>query len=200
LFRMWDEDKSGTIDKKEFGKAVRALGFDVDEADTDAVFDSLDDDKSGSLEYAELNEMLRKGVGSEGTKTNLKRMAGKQADRGRGAKVTRKNIDSNYVSARAPALPPAAKLDASSGESIQTQLANLLQQHSTKLIDLFREWDDDGNGALDKKEMRRAIAALGYDAPRKEIDCFFESIDDDDNGWIEFEELKTALKARSVRR
>ena len=29
LFRAWDEDKSGTVDKKEFTKAVRSLGFDV---------------------------------------------------------------------------------------------------------------------------------------------------------------------------
>ena len=33
-----------------------------------------------------------------------------------------------------------------------------------KLIDLFREWDDDGNGALDKHELLQAVAALGYDA------------------------------------
>ena len=44
---------------------LRAHGFDVEQADADAVFDSLDADRSGSLEYKELNEMLRKGVGSE---------------------------------------------------------------------------------------------------------------------------------------
>ena len=69
----WDEDRSGSIDKKEFFRAVRAMGFDVQQTDSDAVFDSLDDDKSGKLEYKELNTMLRKGVGSEGTKANLKR-------------------------------------------------------------------------------------------------------------------------------
>ena len=59
LFKQWDEDKSGTVDKREFHKAVRALGFEVEKEDTDAVFDSLDDDKSGNLEYAELSQMLR---------------------------------------------------------------------------------------------------------------------------------------------
>ena len=47
LFRAWDEDKS-TVDKKEFFKAVRALGLDVEKADTDAVFDSLDDNQDTS--------------------------------------------------------------------------------------------------------------------------------------------------------
>ena len=199
LFRMWDEDKSGTIDKKEFGKAVRSLGFEVDQAATDAVFDSLDEDKSGALEYKELNEMLRKSLGANASKAKLKRMQSKQADRSRGAKVTRKNLDSNYVGARVSALPPTVQLDASSDKSIAEQIFDALKSHSAKLIDLFREWDDDGNGAVDKKEMRRGIAALGYEAPRKEIDAFFESIDDDDNGFIEFEELKDALKEKNVK-
>ena len=65
LFKQWDEDRSGTVDKKEFCKAVRSLGFKVEKRDADAVFDSLDDDKSGELEYKELNLMLRKqGAGA----------------------------------------------------------------------------------------------------------------------------------------
>ena len=60
---------------------------------------------------------------------------------------------------------------------MQEQLSISCKSTSVKLIDLFREWDDDGNGALDKKEMRAAMAALGYDAPRKEVDAFFDSID-----------------------
>ena len=90
------------------------------------------------------------------------------------------------------------KLTSRNGESIQEQLRRILNENSIKLIDLFREWDDDGNGALDKKELRHAIAALGYKAPKKEIDAFFESIDDDENGWIEFAEFKAALTRRPV--
>ena len=199
LFRAWDEDHSGSVDKKEFAKAVRSLGFHVSQEDANAVFDSLDDDKSGALEYRELNEMLRKGLAANASKANLKRMAGKQKETGRNAKVTAKNMNQNYSVARTAALPPMVKLDASSGQSIQEQIYNILNEHQVKLIDLFREWDDDGNGALDKKEMRQAIAALGYDAPKKEIDKFFGSIDADGNGWIEFGELKAALKEKAVK-
>jgi Ca2+-binding EF-hand superfamily protein len=106
LFRAWDEDKSGTVDKGEFFKAVRALGFDVTQPETDAVFDTIDVDDSGTVEYKELHETLRTGVGSEGTKNRLKRMQGRRADRGRGAKITAKNINANYVTARTATLPP----------------------------------------------------------------------------------------------
>ena len=194
LFRLWDEDRSGTVDKAEFHKAVRALGFDVEREDTDAVFESLDDDNSGKLEYKELALMLRKGTGSEAAKANLKRVT--HAERGRGAKITAKNLNVNYQGAKVAMLPPTVTLDASSGIALQEQLVDILSEHGVKLIDLFREWDEDGNGALDKKEVRRAVAALGYEAPRSEVDALFDSIDVDKGGMIEFEEFKKAIKVR----
>jgi Ca2+-binding EF-hand superfamily protein len=126
LFRAWDEDQSGSVDKREFYKAVKALGFDIRREDTDAVFDSLDEDRSGKLEYAELNKMLRKGVGSERTKRNLKR-APTQRETGRYAKLTAKNMNANYVSARLATLPATVKLTASSGMSVQEQLRDVLK-------------------------------------------------------------------------
>ena len=63
-----------------------------------------------------------------------------------------------------------------------------------RLIDLFREWDDDGNGALDKKELRAAVAALGYEAPRAEVDALYDAFDKDGSGEIEFKELNKELR------
>ena len=74
------------------------------------------------------------------------------------------------------------KLDATSGVSVADQLNAILSEHAVKLIDLFREWDDDGNGGLDKKEFRKGVAALGYDVPKAEIDAVFDNINGDGNG------------------
>ena len=41
LMRAWDEDRSGTVEKKEFFRAVRSLGFEVSQREADAVFLSL---------------------------------------------------------------------------------------------------------------------------------------------------------------
>jgi len=61
LFQEADADKSGTVDKVEFHHALELLGFNGTPADSAAIFDSLDDDKSGQLEYMELKERLRAG-------------------------------------------------------------------------------------------------------------------------------------------
>ena len=38
------------------------------------------------------------------------------------------------------------------------------------MIDLFREWDEDGDGTVTKKEFRKAIAHLGLHAPPHVVD------------------------------
>jgi Ca2+-binding EF-hand superfamily protein len=96
------------------------------------------------------------------------------------------------------ALPATVKLEATDDRSIQEQLLDAMKKNAVKLIDLFRDWDDDGNGAIDKKEMRQAVAALGFEAPRKEVDAFFDSIDKDSSGFIEYEEFKKALSDKGA--
>ena len=64
IFLMVDEDGSGEIDKKEFRKAIRAMGFNffADDSEIDMVFDDFDIDKSGKIDYKELNKALRRGA------------------------------------------------------------------------------------------------------------------------------------------
>jgi len=197
VFKMWDEDRSGTVDKKEFFKAIRAVGFKIDKEDSDYVFDSLDEDKSGSLEYAELSHKLA-SQGASLTKRNLKRQP-TQAYHGRDAKVTRKNMNVNYIVAHAAALPESVQLVPGNGVTVQEQLRDLLRTNRVTLIDLFREWDDNGDGGLDKKEFRAGVQGLGYIVPRQEIDDVFDWINGDGNGFVEFEELKKALTDKALK-
>ena len=49
---------------------------------------------------------------------------------------------------------------------------------------MFREWDEDADGLVDKKEFRKVIAALGYDAPSADINAVFAA-PTDGSGKIE---------------
>ena len=74
---------------------MTALGFCCARADMDKVFDQLDDDGSGTIEYKELNTILRgKGVSSDRPSSGGK----KPAVGGKGA-----------AAAKAPAKAPAKK-------------------------------------------------------------------------------------------
>ena len=49
-------------------------------------------------------------------------------------------------------------------------------------MDLFREWDEDGDGEVSKKEFRKAMPLLGIVAPREVVDMLFDTFDPDLSG------------------
>ena len=87
----WDKEKGvyEEISKDEWMRCKKHFGFrEISDKVAYAAFDSLDDDKSGELEYKELNKMLRKGYGSE-VQAKLSRAIDVRSD-SRAAKMTRK--------------------------------------------------------------------------------------------------------------
>ena len=62
------------------------------------------------------------------------------------------------------------------------------------MIDLFREWDTDGDGEVNKDEFRKAMPLLGLHVPRADVDALFDSFDADGGGTISFRELNKHLR------
>ena len=61
LFRSWDVDGDGWITKREFAKGMGVLGLGVSPDDVDELFAWFDPDNSGTIEFGELNTLLRRG-------------------------------------------------------------------------------------------------------------------------------------------
>ena len=85
-------------------------------------------------------------------------------------------------------------MDESSDKSVAQQLRDILSKNAVRVVDLFREWDEDGNGSVSKKEFRKAMPLLGFDAPRAVVDEVFDSFDPDGGGAISIDELNKALR------
>ena len=185
-----DEDQDQMLDYNEFKRYVRDREVgNPSEQELRERFQALDEDGSGSLEYKELNTMLRKGTGSEASLKNLRRAE----------KLNEKKIERGLYAARVTALPDMVKLSMQGGESVPDQLKAILNRLSVKLLDLFRDWDRNGDGRIDAKEFRYAVAALGYDASREDLDILFNELDADGNGTLEYDEFKSALRNCSKR-
>ena len=69
IFRAWDDDDSGTISRKEFAKALPAIGLKVTKEQADELFSSFDDDDSGSIDYSEIQKKLRKRLSAAKTRS-----------------------------------------------------------------------------------------------------------------------------------
>ena len=79
---------------------------------------------------------------------------------------------------------------------ISEVLKEALALNATRVIDLFKEWDEDGDGNVSKKEFRRAVPMLGLDPePSKtDIDSLFDQWDPDESGSIDYKELNKILR------
>ena len=48
---------------------------------------------------------------------------------------------------------------------MQSEMRHALVAQHARVIDLFRQWDMNGDGRIRKRELRKALAALGYHVP-----------------------------------
>ena len=74
------------------------------------------------------------------------------------------------------------------------QLAKILKRDGARVMDLFRSWDADSSGKVDRQEFRKAIAMLGLTGVhRDEVDELFDGWGGGD-GSIDFKELTALLR------
>merc|ERR1740139_934381 len=84
-------------------------------------------------------------------------------------------------------------MDEDSDKSVAEQLRDALSKSAVRVIDLFDEWDTDGNGQVSKKEFRKAMSLLGFTVPIEDIDALFDSWDPDGSGLLSMGELQKEL-------
>lgn len=164
----WDDDKSGTVDKREFIRAFNSMfgtgeNWATDKKGATAIFDKLDKDKSGTLEIAELRNLGK----SKEPKATLKPAA--------------------------KASLPKFNLDPESNTPVTAQLRDFLKAHKKRVLDLFKSWDDDEDSLISRAEFHRAMTMLGVRAHPKVIDGLFNAFDMDGSGEIDYKEFERAL-------
>ena len=168
LFSDWDEDANGTVSKKEFRQVLPIVGVRVARTDADALFDTLDVDGSGAIDYRELYHHLRAGSTVEldaslqvGAAGEITLAAQNQIALRDGLRHTTtgslggaglfKDADGDGLD---DSTGEAMSALVASGASLVARLKAALDRNLARAIDLFREWDDDGNGTVSRREVR----------------------------------------------
>jgi Ca2+-binding EF-hand superfamily protein len=78
------------------------------------------------------------------------------------------------------------------------QIVGALRSNHGKVIDLFRSWDDNGNGTVTREEFHKAMSALGLEVPRATIDEIFTGWDRDGGGELALQELDRILRGAAT--
>jgi len=137
VFKFFDEDGSGSIDKRELVRGLQALGCNPTEAEIDALIEEADSrlNPNGRLEFTEFSDIIEKH------------------------RRTR-------------------------------------EQEVEALVEAFRIFDRNGDGVIDKEELREALTTLGFSKlTNEEVDELFDEVDVNDSGTIELHELVRVMMA-----
>ena len=61
-FDMFDRDGEGTIGRSEFTAMMKTLGLELSDGELETLWDKVDMDKSGEIEFDEMLDTLRKNL------------------------------------------------------------------------------------------------------------------------------------------
>merc|ERR1712167_262793 len=76
----------------------------------------------------------------------------------------------------------------------------LSEEQIEEIREAFNLFDADNSGAIDVRELKAAMRALGFEVKKEELKKMISDIDNDGNGSIEFGEFLEMMTARWVRR
>ena len=91
-------------------------------------------------------------------------------------------------------LKRGTKDPAMEGLNVVDQIRYALKKNAARVIDLFREWDENGDGNVSKQEFRRAMPMLGLDVPDDEVDKLFDEFNQDGGNDIGLGEMQKLLR------
>ena len=78
--------------------------------------------------------------------------------------------------------------------TVQAQLRDALVANSIRVMDLFREWDENGDGEISVHEFRKALQIVGLHASTDAVQALFDEFDTDAGGTISFRELNRQIR------
>ena len=66
---------------------------------------------------------------------------------------------------------------------------NITKQQFDEILEVFKEFDVNGDGVISRKEFYRMLRSIGQNPKEKEVDRLFDQLDQNNNNKIEFNEL-----------
>merc|ERR1712087_1025804 len=161
----------------------------------DELFDSWDNDKSGKLQIKEIEKLLRRGSTIQLDAALQDGAAGEIDLKADNKTALRKGkIDKNDSN-----LLQGLDIDESLGlDQVDEQVRDFMSKKGVRVIDMFREWDDDNTGEIEKKEFRKAMKSLGLSVSKAQMDELFDSCDNDKSGKLQIKEIEKLLRRGST--
>ena len=171
VFRAWDIDGSGLISKREFRQGLSLLGLkEVAREQVDALFDSIDTDHSGEIEYSEINSKLRRRIDpeemkrrAEAAKKERSRALASQERSGRTRKAARAEA---YLALKAQEAIVMHRLVDVQRELLRSQSESAVMETRVRNLQIVQEMKADMNERLGR-DLNNKFAAIASATPEE---------------------------------
>ena len=172
LFRIWDVDCDHTVSVEELRNALLALRIPFTDESLLQLYEEIDEDKNGTLDFEELHKALKKDAP--------------------------KRAPPNKICLTVPPRKEPNPLGTGAERRAVAALKRALHNNLSRVTDLFHSWDYDGNGQVSKQELRRALASQSIEVDRVALDFLYKQLDADGSGGVDFRELNRMLRREFV--
>ena len=172
LFRKWDVDHDHTISVEELRLALGSLKVPHNEEQLKQLFENLDEDNSGFIDFEELYRALRK----------------------HGAK----RAPPNHIELEMPKRHEPPPHGTTAERRAVAAIKKALHVNLQRVSDLFAQWDTDGDGQISKTEIKRALGAQCIPVDDVGLNFLFKRLDADNSGGIDFRELNKLLRREFI--
>ena len=81
---------------------------------------------------------------------------------------------------------------------VSEQIISALVHNAGKVLDLFRSWDNNGDGVVTRGEFHKAMKALGLQVKKSVVDGIFSRWDRGGDGQLSLSELTSILRAAAT--
>merc|ERR1712106_612748 len=214
-FNQYDVDRDGSISKQELGQGMVKSGqFTAQESKI--VFDLADSDGDGSIDIGEFVQLMFPSAGQ--LISNLKQNFASEADvraafaswdsdndgqisfaelksavQRSGQKLTEEDINAIFVVGDIDQngdidLEEFMKMMMPSCSDVISKFRSI-RKTVQDVQDAFKQFDRNGDGAIDKAELTSALSSTGGNFTKQEIDNIFMAADVDGDGEIDYEEF-----------
>ena len=163
IFNSWDKDKDGYVSREELHKSLPLIGVVTEKPIVDALFDTMDHERTERIPVSHLASCLRwvsRSKESSVIKLPSKSLEGKDA----------------------------------SEVPVEDLIREALSMNAARVIDLFREFDANGDGEISIDEMGKALPMLGISVNKEQTKATFDAFDIDGDGSVTFREFNKLLR------
>eukprot|EP01047_Picozoa_sp_COSAG01_P046233 COSAG01_NODE_4323_length_5133_cov_3.742948_2_plen_715_part_00 len=171
IFFDFDEDGNGLMDREELAKGLKTLGADVDDVQCGWLFDMIDVDNKGEIDYMTFARWF-------GTAKEI------EAAERREAAQKRSKLALAHWERIAEGLTASVRR--------AEALAGLKSSHKWSLAEVrecFDHFDEDGEGELDVHELDEAFQYLNLTPSKEEIRALLQVYDSDNSGALDKDEF-----------